>query len=108
MCWRWSRLDYWCLNDCSSDEVVLDSKASGNYIVTMRARIIKIGNSQGIRIPKVILEQTMLNDEVELRVQDHEIVISKSQKPRASWEESFRVMSKSGDDELVDGEMFSP
>ena len=55
---------------------------TSNYIVTMRARIVKIGNSQGIRIPKIVLEQTRLRDEVELRVQDHEIIITTPQKPR--------------------------
>ncbi len=45
----------------------------------MRARIVKIGNSQGLRIPKIILEQTKLKDEVELKVQDHQIVISTPQ-----------------------------
>ena len=68
----------------------------------MRARIVKIGNSQGIRIPKIVLEQTRLKDEVELKVQDHEIVITTPQKPRANWEEAFREMAKHGDDDLLD------
>jgi len=68
----------------------------------MRARIVKIGNSQGIRIPKIVLEQTRLRDEVELKVQDHEIVITATQKPRAGWEESFSEMAKRGDDRLLD------
>jgi antitoxin MazE len=70
--------------------------------VAMRARIVKIGNSQGIRIPKIILEQARLKGEVELKVQDHEIVITTSQKPRAGWEELFREMAKRGDDQLLD------
>ena len=75
---------------------------SGNYIVVMKARIVKIGNSQGIRIPKLVLEQTRLKDEVELKVQDHEIVITAPRRPRAGWEEAFREMAKRGDDELLD------
>jgi antitoxin MazE len=69
----------------------------------MRARIVRIGNSQGIRIPKILLEQTRLEDEVELKVQDNEIVISASQKARAGWEDSFREMAQRGDDGLLDG-----
>jgi len=36
----------------------------------MRATIVRIGNSQGIRIPKVVLEQTRLHGEVDLEVKD--------------------------------------
>lgn len=75
---------------------------AGNYIVVMRARIIRIGNSQGIRIPKIVLEQTRLKDEVELKVQDREIVLSTAQQPRAGWAEAFREMAKRGDDKLLD------
>jgi antitoxin MazE len=85
----------------------LDYFIAGNYIVVMRARIVRIGNSQGIRIPKLILEQTSLKDEVELRVQDHEIVITRAQKPRAGWETVFRQIAKSGSDQLLDAPLLS-
>ncbi len=73
----------------------------------MKARIVKIGNSQGIRIPKIVLEQTKLKDEVELTVQDREIVISTLQKPRAGWQAAFREMAKRGDDKLLDAPLAS-
>jgi antitoxin MazE len=68
----------------------------------MRARIVKIGNSRGIRIPKIVLEQSRLKDEVEIQVQDEQIVITPLQKPRAGWDEAFREMAKRGDDKLLD------
>ncbi len=71
----------------------------------MRARIIKIGNSQGIRIPKVLLEQTKLSEEVELEVQDEQIVIRSASHPRQGWEEAFRAMTKHGDDKLIDRDL---
>jgi antitoxin MazE len=73
----------------------------------MRARIVKIGNSQGIRIPKIILEQSRLKDEVEIQVKDEQIVITPLQKPRAGWDEAFREMSKRGDDKLLDAPLTS-
>jgi antitoxin MazE len=73
----------------------------------MKARIVKIGNSQGIRIPKIVLEQTRLKDEVELRIQENEIVITSPQKPRAGWEAALREMAKRGDDKLSDGQLIS-
>jgi prevent-host-death family protein len=41
----------------------------------MKVRIVRIGNSQGIRIPKLLLEQTGLRDEVELEVRAGSLVL---------------------------------
>jgi antitoxin MazE len=68
----------------------------------MKTNIIKIGNSQGIRIPKVVLEQAHLSGEVELEVLDEQIVIRKTSHPRESWNSKFRLMANNGDDKLVD------
>jgi antitoxin MazE len=68
----------------------------------MRVRIIKIGNSQGIRIPKLFLEQTKLGEEVELEAQDDQIVIRPISYPRQGWEEAFQAMVERGDDQLLD------
>ena len=71
----------------------------------MKTRIIKIGNSQGIRIPKVLLEQSGLSAEVELEVQDAQIVIRSAKRPRQGWEEAFCTMAKHQDDRLLDPEL---
>jgi antitoxin MazE len=68
----------------------------------MKTRIIRIGNSQGIRIPKLYLQQTGLNEEVELDVQDKEIVIRSVGHPRQGWAEAFQTMAEAGDDQLLD------
>ena len=70
----------------------------------MKASIVRIGNSQGIRIPKVVLEQTHLSGEVELEVRDRQIVIRSAKKPRQGWAQSFRAMAERGDDKLLDAE----
>lgn len=70
----------------------------------MRARIIQIGNSQGIRIPKPLLERSGLSGEVELEVSDNQIIIRAPKNPRAGWDEAFREMHARGDDELLDGD----
>ena len=41
----------------------------------MKTSIVKIGNSQGIRIPKTLLSQTSLSGEVELEVRKDTIII---------------------------------
>jgi len=66
----------------------------------MRARIIKIGNSQGLRIPKPVLEQTGIIDDVEIDVEKNQIIIRPVQSPREGWENAFKMMQESGDDTL--------
>ncbi|OGP77550.1 MAG: MazE family transcriptional regulator [Deltaproteobacteria bacterium RBG_16_64_85] len=73
----------------------------------MKASIVRIGNSQGIRIPKVVLEQTHLSGEVELEVRDRQIIIRSTKKPRQGWAEKFRAMAERGDDKLLDAEAVS-
>ena len=70
----------------------------------MRARIIRIGNSQGIRIPKTVLDQSGLAHEVELQVEEGQIVLRAPENPRAGWEEAFEEMHANGDDVLLDGD----
>jgi antitoxin MazE len=71
----------------------------------MRASIVRIGNSQGIRIPKVVLEQTQLKGEVELEVRDQQILIRAVRKPRQDWGRKFRLMAEKGDDRLLDSDV---
>jgi antitoxin MazE len=68
----------------------------------MRARIVKIGNSKGIRIPKPMLEQSGIQDEVELEVEDGQIVIRAVRHPREGWDAAFAEMAARGDDKLLD------
>ncbi|NOQ47201.1 MAG: AbrB/MazE/SpoVT family DNA-binding domain-containing protein [Desulfobulbaceae bacterium] len=68
----------------------------------MRASIIKIGNSQGVRLPKPILEQCGFKNEVELEVHNHELVIRLPRNPRDNWENAFKKMAANGDDRLLD------
>ncbi len=67
----------------------------------MRARIVKIGNSQGIRLPKPLLDQTGISGDVDLEVEKDRIIIRPVSDPRAGWEEAFRAMSEAGDDEMI-------
>ena len=73
----------------------------------MKTRIIQIGNSRGIRIPKVLLEQSGLGEEVELKVSKEQIIIRPVRKPRQRWEETFQKMAKQGEDQLLDKEELS-
>ena len=67
----------------------------------MKANIIPIGNSQGIRIPKVLLEQTRLGKEVELEVMDQKIVIRPVTHPRQGWDQKFKHPAEKNEDRLI-------
>lgn len=71
----------------------------------IKTRVIKIGNSQGVRIPKLLLEQTNLGEEVELELQQNQIIIRPAYQVRHGWEEAFKAMAERGDDELLDGDV---
>jgi len=73
----------------------------------MKTRIVKIGNSQGIRIPKLLLHQLELGTEVELAIRQNQLVIRPSQYPRQGWEEQFRKMAERRDDRLLDKDAVS-
>jgi antitoxin MazE len=68
----------------------------------MKTRIIQIGNSKGVRIPKRLLEQAGLHGEVEIRVENDTLVIRPVKNPRAGWAAAFQTMSQGGDDTLHD------
>ena len=57
---------------------------------TIKTRIVRIGNSQGIRIPKLLLNQTNFGNEVELELQENRIVIRSSQSSRRGWEDNLK------------------
>ncbi len=68
----------------------------------MKTRIVPIGNSQGVRIPKPLLEQTGLSGEVEISAEDGTLVIRPARRPRAGWAAAFQEMARRGDDALLD------
>lgn len=64
-----------------------------------------MGNSQGVLIPKPLLAQLGLEDEVEMTVENDAIVLRRpKQKARAGWADASRTLAASGDDTLVMGE----
>jgi len=68
----------------------------------MKARIIQIGNSRGVRLPKALLEEAHLTEEVQIEAGPNQIVIRSLHVPREGWESAFRLMAERGDDVLGD------
>ena len=70
----------------------------------VRARIVRVGNSRGIRIPKPFLEQAGLQDEVELSVEQDRLVIQPVRLPRAGWAEALTEAPAPGEGVVGDDE----
>ena len=68
---------------------------------TVKTKVIRIGNSRGIRIPKVILDQCHINDEVELETKEDCLIIKSSHSARDGWGAAFRKMHENHEDALV-------
>lgn len=73
----------------------------------MKTHIVRIGNSRGVRIPKLLLDQAGLQDEVDIDVKDGLLVIRAAKAPRADWAAAFQEMAATGDDQLLDGDLAS-
>jgi antitoxin MazE len=67
----------------------------------MKARLIRIGNSRGVRLPKPVIEQAGLTDEVELRVREGAVVIMPAAGPRSGWADAAKLMRERGEDRLI-------
>jgi antitoxin MazE len=67
----------------------------------MRTRLVRIGNSRGIRLPKLLISQAGLTEDVELHVKDGAIVIERASTPRAGWAQDAKEMHERDEDRLV-------
>ncbi len=68
----------------------------------MITKVIRIGNSRGIRIPKSVIEQSGITNEVELEVKNDRIIIKSVSNKRQNWESAFKEMAKNKGDILLD------
>jgi len=67
----------------------------------LKAELVRIGNSRGIRIPKPFIEQCGLGETVELRVANDCLIISPERQPRQGWNDAFRASGRALEDELL-------
>jgi len=72
----------------------------------METSIIQIGNSRGLRLSKTILEKYHIKDKVELILEKDQIILRPIESPRKNWEDQFRKMAETGDDQLLMNDVF--
>jgi antitoxin MazE len=68
----------------------------------MKTRLIRIGNSRGVRLPKAVIAQAGLTEEVELGVRDGAVVIARTTSARSGWADAARQMRQRDEDRLLD------
>ena len=68
----------------------------------MKTKIVRIGNSRGVRIPKPLLEQAGLENEVRLRLVEGGIVIEAVGPAREGWAEAARELHERAGDGLLE------
>jgi antitoxin MazE len=67
-----------------------------------KTRIVRIGNSRGIRIPKTLLDEADLPDDVELRAEPGRLVVQAIRQPRTGWAAAASRMRARREDQLLD------
>lgn len=77
-----------------------------NKAGSMQTKIIRIGNSKGLRLSKTLLQQYNITDAVELILEKDHIKIRPIDKPRAGWSTQFKQMHENGDDQLLIDDVF--
>ena len=60
----------------------------------MEAKVIRIGNSKGLRLSKEILERYDIRDKVEIILERGKIILKPINQPRKGWDEAFEKMHK--------------
>lgn len=67
----------------------------------MKTKIVAIGNSRGIRIPKAMLEDCGFGEEVDLQAKNGALVLRPVAGIRVGWADAFKGMAAVGDDHMV-------
>jgi len=66
--------------------------------------MVRIGNSQGLRIPKAILQACGIHDQVELSIDEGRLIVQPARRTREGWAEAAQAMAQHGDDSMLDPE----
>lgn len=69
------------------------------------AHLVKIGNSQGIRIPKPLIQQAQLEGkELDIQLVNQGILVTPSKNPRENWQKTIETILASNASEVPDSE----
>ncbi len=64
-----------------------------NQLRTRDAKIVPIGNSKGVRIPKALLQKYGLKNSILIEETDKGLLLRNKKESRLSWEDTFKAMA---------------
>jgi antitoxin MazE len=70
----------------------------------MQTKLVQIGNSKGIRLPKALIEQIGLGVKIDLKVRGQQIIITPAKTVRTNWGKAFQKMAENSDDQVMDAD----
>jgi len=68
----------------------------------VRSKIVAVGNSRGVRIPRALLGDARIGDEIELIADGDELLVRRLARPRQGWASEFAAMHDAADDRMLD------
>jgi antitoxin MazE len=69
-----------------------------NLIRTRDIKLVPIGNSKGIRIPKALLQKYNLDNSLLLEETDNGLLLRKKEDSKLSWEDTYKAMAEEKED----------
>ena len=86
-----------------ASQASLDARPRCDYnVITMKTRLVRIGNSRGLRLPKPIIEEAGLKDEVEVTLRDGALIITSADHPRAGWDAAVNLLLERGENSVLE------
>ena len=64
-----------------------------NHIRIRDAKLVPIGNSRGVRIPKALLQKYGLKNSLLIEETESGLLLRKKEENKLSWEETYKVMA---------------
>jgi antitoxin MazE len=71
----------------------------------MRVHLVKIGNSRGVRLPRAVIEEAELGEDITLTVRKGVVTLRAARPVRAGWAEAAKECHEAGEDALILGDL---
>jgi antitoxin MazE len=65
---------------------------------TIELKVVAIGNSRGVRLPKTVLDKYAIKGELVLEERSEGLLLRNKRDKRLSWEDTFKEMARERED----------
>jgi len=67
----------------------------------VKVKLVSIGNSKGVRLPQAFIKACGFGEEIEMRLEENEVILAASRRPREDWDAAFEGMAMPVGDPLL-------